>query len=115
MWRGPAASQELKGTDYHLEGGGEQIVFCPGSRDEMIQSMSRVDRNTGKEIELKAGTPDRRVEYTDLTGETVPTKLRARITDPHIKGPVETGWGATDYQPQEARRILLTVPAGSST
>lgn len=115
VWRGSAASQKLKGTDYHLEGGGEQIVFCPGSRDEMIQARPRIDRSTGKEIEFDVGKPDRRVEYTDFTGETVPTKLRARITDPHIKGPVETGWGATDYQPQEARRILLTVPAGSST
>lgn len=115
VWRGPAASQELKGTDYHLEGGGEQIVFCPSSRDEMIQALPRIDRNAGKEIEFEAGKPDRRVEYTDLTGETVPTKLRARITDPHIKGPVETGWGAADYQPQEARRILLTVPVASST
>jgi len=115
VWRGPAASQKLEGTDFHLEGGGEQIVFCPGSRDEMIQAMPRVDHNSGKEIEFEVGKPDRRVEYIDLTGETVPTKLRARITDPHIKGPSETGWGATDYQPQEAKRILLTVPTGSPT
>jgi hypothetical protein len=29
VWRGPAASQELAGTDRYLEGGGEQIVFFP--------------------------------------------------------------------------------------
>lgn len=28
----------------------------------------------------------------------------------NIRGPFETGWGAVDYTPQEARRILLTVP-----
>ena len=110
VWRGPAASQELKGTDFYLEGGGEQIVFFPGSRDEMVQAMPRIDRKTGMPLTDKAGNVDRRVEYTDVTGEMAPSKLRARITDPRIKGPSETGWGATDYTQQEAQRILLTVP-----
>lgn len=110
VWRGPAASQKLDGTDYYLEGGGEQIVFFPGSRDEMVQAMPRVDRETGQPLRDRAGNEDRRVEYTDITGEMAPVKLRARITDPHIKGPIETGWGATDYTTQEAQRILLTVP-----
>lgn len=110
VWRGPAASQELKGTQYYLEGGGEQIVFFPNSRDKMVDAMPRVDRETGTTIKLDSGDTDRRVEFTDLTGETIPVSLRAQITDPHIKGPIETGWGATDYTPQEARRILLTAP-----
>ena len=107
--RGPAASQELKGTDYYLEGGGEQIVFFPGNRDDMVQAMPRVDRETGEFVEIN-GNIDRNVEFTDVTGEMIPTKLRARIRDPRIKGPFETRWGATDYTPQEAKRILLTVP-----
>jgi hypothetical protein len=111
VWRGPAASQELKGTNRYLEGGGEQIVFFPGSRDEMVQAMPRINRETGMSLTDSAGNVDRRVEYTDVTGEIAPTKLRAHITDPRIKGPIETGWGATDYTQQEARRILLTVPA----
>ncbi|XYJ10118.1 hypothetical protein ACSUZJ_22545 [Telluria sp. B2] len=109
VWRGPAASQELKGTKYYLEGGGEQIVFFPGSRDEMVQAMPRVNRETG-EIANDGSNVDRRIEFTDVTGEMTPVKLRARITDARIKGPVATGWGATDYTPQEAKRILLTVP-----
>lgn len=109
VWRGPAASQELDGTDYYLEGGGEQIVFYPGKRDEMVEALPRIDRDTGLPIQTREGV-DRRVEYTDVTGETVPVKLRSRITDPHIKGPIETGWGSSDYTPQEAKRILLTVP-----
>ncbi|MGJ7915838.1 hypothetical protein ACI48D_10220 [Massilia sp. LXY-6] len=112
VWRGPAASQELKeGTDYYLEGGGEQIVFFPGSRDEMVQAMPRVDRKTGQTLKDRDGNADRRVEYTDMTGETAPVKLRVRITEPNIKGPVETGWGATDFTLQEAQRILLTAPS----
>jgi hypothetical protein len=113
VWRGPAASQELKGTSYYLEGGGEQIVFFPSSRDQMVHAMPRIDRESGLPVMDRSGKPDRRIEYTDVTGKTAPTKLRARITDPHIKGPAETGWGATDYTPQEAQRILLTVPTSS--
>lgn len=111
VWRGPAASQELRGTDHYLEGGGEQIVFFPGSRDEMVQAMPRIDPATGNHIVDHAGNADRRVEYIDLTGQMVPVKLRASITDPNIKGPIETEWGATDYTQEEAKRILLTVPA----
>jgi hypothetical protein len=109
VWRGPAASQELIGTNYYLIGGSKQIVFSPKNRDEMIQAIPRLNSETGTPLEYKGG-PDRRVEYTDLTGKTVPVALRARITDPHIKGPIETSWGATDYTQEEAKRILLTVP-----
>lgn len=111
VWRGPAASQELKGTDYYLEGGSEQLVFFPGSRDQMVQALPRIDPATGNHILDHTGNVDRRVEYTDVTGQMTPAKLRAGITDPHIRGPIETGWGATDYTQEEAKRILLTVPA----
>lgn len=110
VWRGPAASQKLDGTNYFLEGGGEQIVFFPGKRDEMHSIMPRVDRDTGADVRDYAGNPDRRVEFTDVAGEVVPAKLRKRVVDSHIKGPVETGWGATDYSPEEAKKILLTLP-----
>lgn len=110
VWRGPAASQELAGTDRYLEGGGEQIVFYPGKRDEMVRPLPRVDRTTGLEPTDHSGNLDRRVEFTDVAGQVAPAKLRARIVDPHIKGPTSTGWGAADYTEQEARRILLTVP-----
>ncbi len=105
VWRGPAASQELAGTDYYLEGGGEQIVFIPDDRDEMVAALPRLNRESGH---IDRG--DRRVEYEDITGEILATKLRARITSPRIKGPVETGWGAIDHTQQEAKRILLTAP-----
>lgn len=112
VWRGPAASQELDGTNYYLEGGGEQLVFFPGKRDEMVQAQPRINRDTGVPLETRDGV-DRRVEFVDVTGETTPAKLRSRITDPHIKGPMETGWGASDYTPQEAKRLLLTVPSST--
>lgn len=110
VWRGPAASQELGGTNYYLEGGAEQILFFPGKRDEMHNIMPRVDPKTGDDIMDYAGNLDRRVEFTDIAGEKAPAKLRKRIVDPHIKGPIETGWGATHYSPEEAKRILLNLP-----
>jgi hypothetical protein len=111
IWRGPAASQELKGTNRYLEGGGEQIVFFPGSRDEMINATPRINHENGQPLLDQWGNIDRRVEYKDVTGETAAVKLRENITDPHIKGPIATGWGASDYTQEEAKRILLTVPA----
>ena len=110
VWRGLAASQELGGTNYYLEGGAEQILFLPGKRDDMHNIMPRVDPKTGDDIMDYAGNLDRRVEFTDIAGEKAPAKLRKRIVDPHIKGPIETGWGATHYSPEEAKRILLNLP-----
>lgn len=111
VWSGPTSSQKLAGTNYYLVGGREQIVFVPTSRDEMVSAMPRIEGSTGSVVVDSAGKEDRRVEFVDLTGELVPTKIRSRITDPRIKGPLETGWGATDYTQQQADRIVLTAPA----
>ena len=72
--------------------------------------MPRVDPKTGEDIRDYAGNLDRRVEFTDVAGEKTTVKLRKRITDPHIKGPIETGWGATDYSVEEAKKIILNLP-----
>lgn len=93
VWRGPAASQELGGTQHYLEGGGEQIVFYPGNRDEMVEALPRIDRVTGEDLLDSSGNVDRRVEFTDLTREVVPLRLRSRIVEPHIKGPFEQDGG----------------------
>ena len=112
VWRGPAASQKLEQTDAYLEGGGEQIVFFPGQRDEMVKAMPRLDRQTGAVLKDKDGNEDRRVEFYDITGEMIPVSLRVQIKDPHISQPFNTGWGVSDYSPEEAKRILLTAPSG---
>ena len=68
-------------------------MFYPNSRDKMVEAMPRIDSKTGEAVTDSYGNVDKRVEFSDVTGELIPTKLRAEITDPSIKGPFETGWG----------------------
>jgi hypothetical protein len=86
---GPAASQELKGTNYMLEGGVEQVVFNPGVRD------------TVKYVPMR----DQAGEYvTDV-------KIRQQINDPNIKGPFETGWGYNgDFTQPPTANLLIELP-----
>lgn len=109
VWRGPAASQKLDGTPYHLEGGADQIVFYP-TPDNMAATRPRVDANTGQPLPGRGGQPDSRVEWTDVTGRKVAAPIRDQATDPHVKGPFETNWGFSDWNADEAKRIILAVP-----
>lgn len=108
VWRGPAASQKLDGTPYHLEGGADQIVFYP-SHDDFAKTRARIDPQTGNELPGRGGS-DTRVEWTDVTGRKVPAPIRNKPTDPHVKGPLETNWGFADWVPEEAKRIILALP-----
>lgn len=109
VWRGPAASQRLQGTPYHLEGGADQIVFYPAP-DKMADTRPRVDAETGQPIPGRGGQPDTRVEWTDVTGRTVTAPIRDHATDPRVKGPFPTGWGFSDWSSDEAQRIILALP-----
>lgn len=110
VWRGKAASQPIDGTPYYLEGGAEQVVFFPGARDTMSAAQPRIDAKTGDHLLKADGTADRKIEFTDVTGETVAANLRDKINVPRISGPFPTNWGFVDYDPQVAERILLSVP-----
>lgn len=109
VWRGPAASQRLQGTPYHLEGGAEQIVFYP-SPDKMANTRARVDPETGQPIPGRGSQPDTRVDWTDVTGRKVTAPIRDQATDPHVKGPFATNWGFSDWSTDEAQRIILALP-----
>ena len=103
VWRGPAASQMLDGTPYHLPGGAEQIVFYP-SKDKFANTRPRVGPQSGAEL------PDTRVEWTDVTGRKVVAPVRHKPTDPHVKGPFQTNWGFSDWTADEAQKIILALP-----
>jgi hypothetical protein len=109
VWRGPAASQKLEGTPYHLTGGTDQIVFHPNP-DTFSKTRPRVDPGTGQELLGRGGKPDTRVEWTDVTDRKVVAPIRDRPTDAHVKGPYETNWGYADWSPEEAKRIILALP-----
>ena len=107
-WRGPTASQKLDGTPFHLEGGTDQIVFLP-SPDKFAATRPRIDPTTRAELPGRGG-PDTRVEWNDVTGRSVVAPIRDRPTDPHVKGPFETGWGFADWSRDDAQRIILALP-----
>jgi hypothetical protein len=109
VWRGPAASQPLHGTPYHLEGGADQIVFYP-SPDKFAATRPRIDPQTGAELPGRGGQADTRVEWKDVTGRPVAAPIRDKPTDPHVKGPFDTNWGFADWAPDDARRIILALP-----
>ena len=109
VWRGPAASQPLEGTPYHLAGGADQIVFHPGP-DKLANTRPRVDPETGQALPGRGGKPDTRVEWTDVTGREVLAPIRDKPTDLYVKGPFETKWGYADWLPEEAKRIILALP-----
>ena len=103
---GKAASQELKDTPYELVGGGEQVFFQPKA-DTFSTGLARRDKETGDVLPGRGGNPDTRIEWKDVTGEETVSGLRKKINDPNIKGPFETGWGFTDWTPDEAQRLVV--------
>lgn len=109
VWKGPAASQRLDGTPYHLTGGAEQIVFFP-SPDKFVPAKARIDSSTGQEMAGRGGKPDTRIEWQDVTGRKVPAPLRQKASDRRVTGPFKTGWGFADWNPQEAKGIIVSLP-----
>ena len=107
-WKGPAGSQKLNGTPYHLEGGYEQIVFKP-EPDEFKATLPNIDPGSGAIKTGKYG-PDTSIGFTDVTGEATPTRLREKIVDPHITGPFPTNWGFSDWTAEDAQRIIIELP-----
>lgn len=107
-WKGKAASQPIRGTPYHLEGGGDQIVFYPEA-DTMKTGRPRVDPRTGEDVLIKDRV-DTSIETKDITGKPVTMNVREKINDAHIKGPYSTHWGMTDWTPEEAKRLLIYLP-----
>ncbi len=110
VWRGPASAQ-TKDTlsDHYLEGGYEQIKFDaafeydaagkPGKRvlgDS--QEYYTVNETTGAMTKSNM-TYDK---WKDLPAheQVKHVSLRTEIKNPHILGPIDTGWGTTDFGAQ---------------
>jgi hypothetical protein len=124
VWEGPAASQtKVAGQggakhdlpNHYLEGGWNQIVFYPHSPSGQAPYSLMDDTRYYK----------RKAPGDDLTNQHVPHSVhtalpdhqkqeyegvRAEIKHPNIRGPFDTGWGTTDFDPQLAQ-IRLGLPS----
>lgn len=81
----------------------EVNVFSARSSSDRTQVTSWV---SGRE----PGDLGPRVEWKDVTGRTVETDIRDTTTDPHVTGPYETGCGFADWNQQEAKGIIVSLP-----
>lgn len=114
VWRGPAASQvkpETSGLSAHLEGGWDQIIFKVNGTDFDTTRYFMRGGGHGERLHTPGLT---REEWSKLTPSkrAAYTPVRERINHDGIRGPFDTGWGATDFDPQlrDARIGLPALP-----
>lgn len=108
-WRGPAASQARPDTlpGLHLEGGRDQILMKPAgaqfdtTRYLRQEANGRLGSSGLSRQEWAALPPSERAAYQPV---------RDRINDTRISGPYDTGWSATDFDPQ-LRDTRIGLPA----
>ncbi|KGM52623.1 hypothetical protein N799_13415 [Lysobacter arseniciresistens ZS79] len=112
-WKGPASSQvkdkQLPGK--HLEGGWEQIVIKPAGNE--FDTTRYYMRGGGHGEKLHPpGLSREEFQRLSPAKQKAYTQIRQEINDPRIKGPYETGWGTTDFDPQlrDARIGLPALP-----
>lgn len=113
-WRGPAASQrklEHPDLNAHLEGGWDQVIVkVEGSHWDSTRYYMR----GGGHGETLHPPGLSRAEYEQLSEskKKAYTPIREKINHPDIRGPLDTGWGPTDFDAQlrDTRIGLPTLP-----
>lgn len=111
-WRGPTSSQtkpEHPDLNAHLEGGWEQVVI---KVDPKQCDTTRYYMRGGGHDEKLHPPGISRDEWLKLSEsrKTAYTPIRERINHPSIKGPLDTGWGPTDFDAQ-LRDAKIGLPA----
>jgi len=107
VWRGPASTQTLRDLpDHHLEGGWDQVIFKP--EDFRFDDF----RYYRKEGERLIPTDMTRAQFGKLSAaeQEQYLALREKINQPGITGPLDTGWGSTDFDSQ-LRDVRLGLPS----
>lgn len=114
VWQGPAASQsrDVKDKlDVHLEGGWDQ-VWVQVEKGKL--DTTRYYMRGGSHGETLHPPGLSRSEWEALSKSKQPayTPIRERINHPNVKGPLDTGWGPTDFDAQlrDARIGLPALP-----
>jgi hypothetical protein len=103
-WRGPASSQTKEALPgKHMEGGWDQLIIKPKDMQNDTFGYWLIQANG----ELKA-TPLTRDQFKALPAaeQQKHVSLRDGINQPEIRGPFDTGWGATDFETQLSDRKL---------
>ena len=109
VWRGPAASQaklDDVDLDAHLEGGWEQIVVKGPVEhfDTTTYYRRAADGSLNAPIDRAAYMALSKDEQAAYIG------LREKINHPHIRGPLDTKWGYTDFDSQ-LEDVKIGLPA----
>ena len=111
-WRGPAASQ-AKDKDLnlnaHLEGGWDQLIV---KVEKDHWDSTRYYMRGGGHGETLHPPGLSRAEWAALSKskQQAYTPIREKINHPNIKGPLDTGWGPTDFDAQ-LRDAKIGLPA----
>jgi hypothetical protein len=109
-WRGPASSQAKKDLpNMHLEGGWDQVVIkVEGKHFDTTRYYMRGGGH-GETLHPPGLT---RAEWMQLSESKrkAYTAIREKINHPNIKGPLDTGWGPTDFDAQ-LRDTKIGLPA----
>ena len=126
VWRGPASSQKMDSLkDLHLEGGWDQIIFKPSKDNKVLGDTTRYYKlgggnGTRLEKPINQAEVDALMKKMNSAEKTefwrTHTGIREKINDPRIKGPLDTGWGYTDFDPQlTGQKIGLPAFPGQTT
>ena len=110
VWRGPAASQAKKDLpDRHLEGGWDQVIVKVDPKHFDTTRYYMRGGGHGEKLHPPGLT---RAEWLKLSEakKKAYTPIREKINHPNIKGPLDTGWGSTDFDPQW-RDAKIGLPA----
>lgn len=112
VWRGPAASQakpRATKLDAHLEGGWDQVIV---KVEKSQWDSTRYYMRGGGHGEKLHPPGLSRAEWETLSKEKrkAYTPIREKINHPNIKGPLDTGWGPTDFDAQ-LRDAKIGLPA----
>ena len=113
-WRGPASSQ--KKVDHpefnaHLEGGWDQVVIKAEVEQYDTMRYFMHGGGHGERLHSPGLTREEWLKLSESKRQAY-TAIRERINHPNIKGPLDTGWGSTDFDAQlrDARIGLPELP-----
>lgn len=99
-WRGPASSQLKKDLpDAHLEGGWDQVILKVGGDQWDTTRIYKLGTSKGAALR-KTDLSYAQYRALPKDQQALYAPIRERINHPHIRGPLDTGWGPTDFDPQ---------------